>query len=222
MEDYNSAVEKIRTEITGGLDEVKEKFMMHFGGDLEQFIDSTAQTFLDWLKLDAASGQDQKKALVSGLVFSAISLHIISMRLFLTGYIVAAGNIQRQVLETIALALVCSCKSLNVIARFEEDTYSSNNAVHDAVRHAAKMNVNKDAMVILRDARDRYHMYSHPSKATLASEIRFSDEGRAVYVGSSFDEGKLDQYQEEMAGRVNLAKVFTNFVGGVKENIDAW
>ena len=222
MENYNSAVEKIRTEITGGLDEVKEKFMAHFGGDLEQFIDSTAQAFLDWLKLDAASGQDQKKALVSGLVFSAISLHIISMRLFLTGYIVAAGNIQRQVLETIALALVCSCKSLNVIARFEEDTYSSNNAVHDAVRHAAKMNVNKDAMVILRDARDRYHMYSHPSKATLASEMRFSDEGRAVYVGSSFDEGKLDQYQKEMAGRVNLAKVFTNFVGGVKENIDAW
>ncbi len=222
MENYNSAVEKIRTEITGGLDEVKEKFMMHFGGDLEQFIDSTAQAFLDWLKLDAASGQDQKKALVSGLVFSAISLHIISMRLFLTGYIVAAGNIQRQVLETIALALVCSCKSLNVIARFEEDTYSSNNAVRDALRHAAKMNVNKDAMVILRDARDRYHMYSHPSKATLASEMRFSDEGRAVYVGSSFDEGKLDQYQKEMAGRTNLAKVFTNFVGGVKENIDAW
>lgn len=222
MEDYNSAVEKIRTEITGGLDEVKEQFMAHFGRDLEQFIHSTTQAFLAWRKLDAASGQDQKKALVSGLVYSAITLHIISMRLFLTGYIVAAGNIQRQVLETIALALLCSCKSLDVIARFDEDTYSSNNAVRDALRYADKMNVSRDAMAILRDARDFYHMYSHPSKATLASNIRFSDEGGAMYVGSSFDEGKLDKYQKEMAGRATLAQVFTNFVGGVKENIDAW
>ncbi|MCH7777044.1 MAG: hypothetical protein IH878_10980, partial [Gemmatimonadetes bacterium] len=145
MESYESAVDKIRIELTGNLDDVKQEFMAHFGADLERFIDSTAHAFLRWVKLDAASGGNEERAIVSGLVFSAITLHIISMRLFLTGYIVAAGNIQRQVLETLALALLSSCKSLDVLARFLNDTYSANNAVRDALRHADKMKVNKDS-----------------------------------------------------------------------------
>ncbi len=222
MESYESAVDKIRIELTGNLDDVKQEFMAHFGADLERFIDSTAHAFLRWVKLDAASGGNEERAIVSGLVFSAITLHIISMRLFLTGYIVAAGNIQRQVLETLALALLSSCKSLDVLARFLNDTYSANNAVRDALRHADKMKVNKDSLTVLRDARDFYHLYSHPSKATLASHIRFSDKVRAIYVGSSFDAGKLEQYRKEMASRVNLAQVIPNFVGGVQANVDGW
>ena len=222
MESYESAVDKIRIELTGNLDDVKQEFMAHFGADLERFIDSTAHAFLRWVKLDAASGGNEERAIVSGLVFSAITLHIISMRLFLTGYIVAAGNIQRQVLETLALALLSSCKSLDVLARFLNDTYSANNAVRDALRHADKMKVNKDSLTVLRDARDFYHLYSHPSKATLASHIRFSDKVRAIYVGSSFDAGKLEQYRKEVASRVNLAQVIPNFVGGVQANVDGW
>lgn len=222
MESYESAVDKIRIELTGNLDDVKQEFMAHFGADLERFIDSTAHAFLRWVKLDAASGGNEERAIVSGLVFSAITLHIISMRLFLTGYIVAAGNIQRQVLETLALALLSSCKSLDVLARFLNDTYSANNAVRDALRHADKMKVNKDSLTVLRDARDFYHLYSHPSKATLASHIRFSDKVRAIYVGSSFDAGKLEQYRKEMVSRVNLAQVIPNFVGGVQANVDGW
>jgi hypothetical protein len=222
METYESAVEKIRTELTGSLDKVKQEFTIRFGTDLERFIDLTAQAFLSWLKLDSTSRENEKRAIVSGLVFSTITLHIISMRLFLTGYIVAAGNIQRQVLETIALAILCSCKSLDVLARFLNDTYSANNAMRDVLRHADKMNVNKDNLTVLRDARDFYHMYSHPSKATLASHIRFSDVGRAIYVGSSFDQGKLEQYRKEIAGRIGLAEVIPNFVGGVQANVDLW
>jgi len=50
METYQSAVKKIRTELTGNLDDVKRKFTSHFNADLERFIDSTAQAFLSWLR----------------------------------------------------------------------------------------------------------------------------------------------------------------------------
>ncbi len=49
--------------------------MAHFGADLQRFIDSTAQAFLSWVKLDAASGGNKERAIVSGFVFSAITLH---------------------------------------------------------------------------------------------------------------------------------------------------
>ena len=75
MESYESAVDKIQIELTGYLDDIKQEFMAHFGADLQRFIDSTAQAFPSWVKLDAASGGNEERAIVSGLVFSAITLH---------------------------------------------------------------------------------------------------------------------------------------------------
>lgn len=143
------------------------------------------------------------------------------MRLFLTGYIIAAGNIQRQVIETLALATLCSCKSIDVLKRFLEGSYSSNKSIRDALRYATKINVKKDSMKVLKDSWNFYHKFSHPSNITLASHIRFSDEGGTIF-GSSFDEGKLDEYKKEMAGRVNLARIFPNFVRDIQANVDAW
>jgi len=134
---------------------------------------------------------------------------------------VAAGNTQRQVLETIALALLCSCKQLDILEGFMQDKYSTNNAVRDALRHKDKLNVKNGALEVLRDSRVFYHMYSHPTRATLASHIRFSDQGGALYVGASFDEGKLEQYKKEVDGRVSLAEVLENFVQGVINNVSS-
>ncbi|MES9944256.1 MAG: hypothetical protein ABW080_04780 [Candidatus Thiodiazotropha sp.] len=154
MEDYDSAIEKIRTEVKGDLSEVREEFLDNFGEDTERFVDLMANAFLRWSELDGLAGQDEKKANVSGLVFSAITQHILSLRLFLSGYIVAAGNTQRQVLETIALALLCSCNQLDVLDRFRQDQYSTNNAVRDALRQEDKLNVKSGALEVLRDSRE--------------------------------------------------------------------
>ena len=114
MEDYESATSKIRSEIKGDLSDVRREFLEHFESDAERFVDLMARAFLRWSELDRGAGQDLKKANVSGLVFSAVTQHIISLRLFLSGYIVSAGNTQRQVLETIALALL---KVLSTMSR---------------------------------------------------------------------------------------------------------
>jgi len=222
MENYKSASKKIRMEITGDLFEVQNEFLGHFGGEVDEFIALMSQTFLRWQEFDERLGREDGIAPVSAMVFSAINLHIISLRLFLCGYIVAAGNIQRQVIETVALALVCSCKSLSILESFRQDKYSSNNAIRDALHHQKELNVREEALKALSEGREFYHIYSHPTWGTIASHIRFSDEGRALYVGASFDDGKLAQYRQEIDGRVSLARVFDNFVGGVVANVNEW
>jgi hypothetical protein len=52
---------------------------------------------------------------------------------------------------------------------------------------------------------------------TLANLISFSERG--TYVGASFDKDKSDAYKKEVSGRVNLAKVFENFIESVKANV---
>jgi len=103
-----------------------------------------------------------------------------------------------------------------------QNRYSSNKAIRDAIRHSEKLNVKKDALKALENSCDFYHSFSHPTWATLASQIRYSDEGSGVYVGASFDAGKIELYKREITERISLAGVFENFVQGVIQNVSKW
>jgi len=142
------------------------------------------------------------------------------MKLFLSGQPIAACNLTRQVVEAIAIALLCSGKDLGVLDRFMVDKYSSNDAVRDVCRHWKNLNLLEPGVTALKEAQDFYHLYSHPTKMTIASITSFSEEG--YYVGASFDEGKVEAYDKEIAGRISLAKVFPNFVDAVDANVAKW
>lgn len=221
METFEDARKAIRTELTADNAEVRAEFLKRFGPVAEKFSDLMARAFMNWRALDAEIKGDEKRAYVSALVFTAVTLHIQSMKLFLSGHEVAAGNMSRQVVESIALALVCSSKELNVLDRFIEAKYSTNDAVRDVLRHYDKLGVNKDAAETLSKMQDFYNKYSHPTHLTLAVAMSFSKTG-LLYVGASFDEGKIDAYEKEIKARVNLAEVFPNFVDGVRATVAKW
>lgn len=142
------------------------------------------------------------------------------MKVFFAGQTVAAGNLFRQVVESIALALLCSHKDLPVLQQFIEDRYSTNKAVRDVLAQAERIELIEAAVKALEDAQVFYHMYSHPSKLTIANIVSLSD-GR-LYVGASFDHDKLEAYVKEVNGRVSLAEVFVSFIEAVKSNVAKW
>jgi len=78
----------------------------------------------------------------------------------------------------------------------------------------------KEALDTIERAQKFYHQFSHPTKMINATATSFSIEG--LYVGAPFDDGKLDSYDSEVAGRVSLAKVFPNFLERVKANMAKW
>lgn len=130
----------------------------------------------------------KREAYVAALVCAAFTLHILSFKLFLSGHIVAAGNVFRQVLESIALALLSAGKDLGILERFMEDRYSANDAVRDVLRQGQKLGLKEDGLQALKSSEDFYHKYSHLTRLTLATIISFSEDG--TYVGASFDKGK--------------------------------
>jgi len=220
MESHEQARTTIYKELTSDDAEVRSEFVKLFEADINAFSEAMANAVLEWRKLDASVMADERRAHVSALVYAAFTLHIISFKLFLSGQIVAAGNQFRQVIETIALALLCSSKDLDVLTRFMEDKYSTNDAVTQVLRHWQKLDLKRDALEALRDGQGFYHRYSHITRLTLATTISFSEDG--CYVGASFDKGKTDAYRKEVAGRLSLAKVFPNFVAAVRANVAKW
>ncbi len=221
METLEQARDTIFGELTSDDSEVRGEYLKHFEAHAKRFSESMAQAFIKWREFDNPIKGDEKRAHISALVYIAITLNILSMKVFLSGQTVAAGNLFRQVLESIALALLCSGKELDVLRRFMDDKYSSNDAVRDVLRHYEKLSLKGDALEVLKKSQDFYHKYSHVTKMTIAVAMSFSQKG-GLYVGASFDDGKLDAYKQEIDGRVSLTSVFPNFVDGVAANVAKW
>ncbi|MGH9958165.1 MAG: hypothetical protein ACREBC_13705 [Pyrinomonadaceae bacterium] len=221
METVEQARDTILKELISDDSEVRAEYLKQFEADAEAFADSMAQAFVRWRAFDNEVKGDEKRAHVSALVYTAITLHILSLKLFLSGHTVAAGNLFRQVIECIALALLCSGKDLDVLVRFMENKYPSTVAVRDVLRHCEKLSLKGDALEALKNSQEFYHKYSHVTKLTLATGMSFSEK-EGLYVGASFDDGKVDAYTKEVSGRVSLANVFPNFIEGVAANVARW
>lgn len=220
MESLADASAKIFTELSSDDKEVRDEYFKHFEGSACEFSENMAKAIAAWRVLDTTVEGNERKAFVSALVYTAIALHIQSMKLLLSGHIIAAGNLLRQSAETIACSLLCAGRELNVLERFMKDQYSTNDAIRDVQRHSGKLGLLKEGVATLADGQDFYHQFSHISKLTIAAMTSFSEDG--LYVGASFDDGKLAAYRKEVDGRVSLSKVFVGLVEAVHANVAKW
>ena len=108
-------------ELTPNDAEVRAEFLKYSESKALAFCEAMSQAFPAWRTLDAMLQQDEKRGPVSQFVYAAVTLHILSFKLLLSGQTVAAGNLLRQVVETIALALLYSGKDLDILIRFMKD-----------------------------------------------------------------------------------------------------
>ncbi|MEW8390625.1 MAG: hypothetical protein AB2651_02525 [Candidatus Thiodiazotropha sp.] len=219
METFEEAAQIIHREIVNDDPEIRNNFLRLFASEEKEFSEAMARAVQAWRSLDQYV-TDNKSQYVWGLVHAAISLHISSMKLLLSGHVVAAGNLFRQVIESMCLAFLCANKDLSVLSQFMNDQYSSSKAVRQAIANWEKLGLNDGAYEQLKVVEDFYHKYSHITRLTLANLIPSS--GPGAYVGAVFDEGKVDGYREEVHRRLEMARVFYSFVAGVKKNLSKW
>jgi len=198
---------------------IRSRFSEALAESLEEFVPAMASAFQASGTFDAFAKGDEDREKVAWLIFSAVQGHLISMRLFLDGFLVQSGNAQRQVLESIAMALLCSKADLGILERFSNDTYSSNNAIRDAIKYSERLGLKKEAIAGIRDGAEFYHQFSHPSKMTIALYGSEAEPG-VSYIGGIFDLAKLPQYRIEADSRVKIAKILPNFVSGVRRNLE--
>lgn len=202
--------------------EARSEFFRHFVSEAEEFATYTAIALDKWTSLhNSVPESDLRRRPIVAILFTAINMHSSSFKLFMSGHTVGAGCLFRQVLEAISMALLCSAKGLNVLDRFLEDKYSTNDAVIQLLRNHKAANVKHDAVTVLKDAYDFYHKYAHLTKLTIATGANF-EMGGLPAMGAFFDPAKEPEYKKEITGRVSLAKVFPNIIDAVIHNIGEW
>jgi len=220
MDDYEAIRTTIEREVTEDTPEIRRQFLNHFKQEALDFVEHACRAFQGWQNLESLIAGDVKRAHVAALVYTAINLHILSFKLFLCGYPIASGNLQRQVIETIAVAILSSHRSLDVLDRYINRTYSANKALRDLRRHKKKLGLNDDGINGLEKGLNFYHNYSHLTQMTVAEQIRFEDQ--ALQLGASFDPEKLAEYRNEIKSKISLGRVLMNVIQGVAGNLSKW
>lgn len=209
---------KVLDELKGAEDdEHRKEFWSRYEAQINEFVDAMCEGYVKLHDVEPLIAGDEGRGVVVSLAYASLSLHLVSMKLFVSGHIIAAGALFRQVLEAIALALLTSKKDLGIRERFVNHCYSSNDAVNNLVRQSKKLGLNADAVKRVLQAQNFYHKYSHVSPFTIAAMTPFEEQG--LYVGAAFDKGKLDAYQKEADGRASLAKVLPNVIEVVEMHL---
>ncbi len=200
--------------------EVRRRFHRALASELRQLVPLTSASIRSAIEFNEfASGYPDREK-VACLIFSAIQGFVVSMRLFFDGLLVPSGNVQRQVLESIAMAVLCSKPNLGYLRRFDNDEYSSKNAIRDVKRSADNLSVKKSAIAEIDRMAKFYSLFSHPTKMTIALNSDFSQPSN-LHFGGHFDKAKLPQYRREAASRIKLARILPPFVEGVRQNLSA-
>ena len=211
--------------------EILNEFSGQFSKELLEFAELFSEAYKKYLELDRLirETENEQKAYVSGLTYSLLDNLLTSVKLFIMGYQIPSGNLMRQVIESIALATLCSLKDKIRISTTKNKTkdihfYTSFiNQKSEAKSFLAlkyleanydNLGINEDAINALKKSRTFYHHYSHPGEFSLASTISFEKPGKS-FIGGSFDHGKMEEYKKELLQRINFCKILPNIITGL-------
>jgi hypothetical protein len=208
----------IRHELFSWDTAVADQYLGRYQEQLERFVESMTTSYSAWQEFDATLAGDSQRAHISALIFGALSMHLMSTKFLTWGLLVPAGNTMRQVLEIICMAFLASKPSLGFLDRYASGRYSTNDAVRDVIKNHTKLNLNHDALATLRDARDFYNKFSHPTLLTITTFIALG--GDHTFFGASFDPDKQYAYDKEVSTRVQVAGLLENMIHGIRYNLD--
>ena len=216
-------VQDIRETLAGVQEaRISHSFIEAYSDQCEEFASLMSDAFLRFRLLDRKLSKTKYGAYLAAVSYAALSNHVLSLRLLILGALVPAGNLQRYVLESIALALLGSDRTLPMFQNYIDGNYSTTKAIPQVIRHCERLKLNKLALLQLQDAARHYDRYSHPTAMTLATTMISTKGAPEVVLGGIFDATKRDIYHKEISSRVGLAGTFRNLLDGIDRNASTW
>jgi hypothetical protein len=223
--------EEIVKEIFNNNKDIIDEYSKNFSTEILDFAEEYAVGYKKYLELDrlVAETKNKQRAWVAGLSCLLFENLLTSFKLFILGYQVPSGNMMRQVIENVALATLCSLDFEIISKRTKKETKTinfyqdfichkpegqSHKAIHYLELNHQKINIQQDAIEVLKAARKFFHNYSHPSQLGMANMLSFQFSEKA-FMGGSFDIGKMTEYKKELIHRINFSKILPNFIEGL-------
>lgn len=233
--DLTTAADVVK-EIFDNDSSVKDEFSENLSAEILKFSETWAACYQRYSQLEPLSAKDEQAGYVVLFVLGIIDDLLISMKLFVAGKTIASGNIMRQAIEGVAVAILCSSKE-NISAtkgkgkqkrtvhfnyweklKSGDQIASPHLSIQYLDRHRALFGVNEGAMALLKNSKTFYNKYSHPGKASIAIRMVLGQQG-STFIGGGYDKDKLPAYKAEITERTGLCGIIPNLIDGLISRI---
>ncbi len=223
--------EEIVRELFNDNSGIINEFSKYFSKEILEFAELFSVAYKKYLELDRLliGTENIQKAYTEGFAYLIYDNLLTSVKLFILGYQTPSGNLMRQAIESVALAILCSSKDeieiktrqnkikrINFFEKFikNKSEAKSHKAIEYLELNFNKLSVKKDAIDILKKSRSFFHNYSHPSQLSLSTTISFATPGK-MFIGGCFDIGKMEEYKKELHHRINFCRILPNIIEGL-------
>lgn len=191
----------------------RKQFKEKFSLEIDNFITLIFDAYKEWQKLDDKCKNDDRASITAVFFFNAINHLVVSFNLLLSCYMVPAGNLMRQVLESLAMAILISSKKMQEFEKFKKEPkkYPVFQAMNLVNQSLPKLNINYKAWSTVWDTWKFYHQWSHPAYLSLIDRFDFSTMDKII-LGGMYDSGKVFAYKKEIKQRIALANLLKNTI----------
>ena len=187
----------------------RDKFLSAFPNEVDAFIDGIVQVFDHLAELDNKMRKGERAAWVQMFLFSSFNSLLTSFHLLINGFLIPAGNLMRSWSESLAMAILCSDAQIDIFDKFKANPahFSVQKAPDIVMRknNARILNIDKQGWKKFLEIRDFFSKYSHATAFALSSMTMIQVAGQ-LFIGSEFDNGKINEYRKEMRLRISACE----------------
>ncbi|MYM85515.1 hypothetical protein GTP44_26760 [Duganella sp. FT50W] len=216
-----SRAEVVINELFDPDEYVRTEFRTRFSGQAVAFAEAISPAFARFPQFSDDGQHCVQTALVCGFVHGILDDLVTSMKLLLTGKLTASGNLLRQAIEGVCMAVMCAYqgtlsigdKECNYWKMVEEQAKEAegNFAARQFVKNFERLGLNMEGAEQLKSTIAMYHQHSHAGVVAMAYRMELGPNG-VIYIGGHFDEAKIDGYLAELEQRIGVAKLTVQLI----------
>lgn len=225
-----SKPEVVIHELFDSDESVRTQFKNKFAPQAIAFSEAIAPAFGRFPKLSEDGQHSVQTALICGFVHGVLDDLVTSMKLLLTGKLTSSGNLFRQAIEGVCMAVMCSHQGpLHIggkesiywkLVESQAKEIEGNLAARQFLKNWDRLGVDLEGAQQLKTTLEAYHQHSHAGVMAMAYRMELSPNG-VIYIGGHFDEAKVNGYQAELLQRIELAKLAVQTIDAVWPQVKA-
>jgi len=210
-----------RDEIIGIICSVDEEtigtFTSRFKNEMEQFVDVIVESLNQFDVISLNYNGEERMATILLYLFNGIRLLINAFHLLFMGYLIAAGNLMRQSMESINMAILMSIPQSEYVKFKRKGTdYKVNYASARITAMLDDTRISREAWDNWIEIETQYNLSSHPTAFALSECYDFHKHSLAIE--PLYDVDKEIAYLKEIDRMINVAQNLGNIFQGILPN----
>ena len=232
MREINPAsIQEIMNEFHVDYAEEVNQFSQEYPEDIIKFCELITQCFKKHRLFDRNKNPSQKESLTASYVYSTIDNIYTSAKLLAIGFIVPSGNMYRQSIESICMAILMSSPFRLVLSKNGQptdflDAFENDNklawpfkALEHLERNADLLEIDSSSLEKLLKTKDFYNNFSHSSKLAVGLRTTGSGEDAKWIIGGGIGFEDLEIVQKEFADRIAYTEILPDAINEIYERV---